>query len=182
MTSKPKQKKYLTRKPVPANASSQAHPHIDLPQHTRITSPQPPYPPVEESTSQYIIQQPATYTQLPQSYFIMDASTGMSYYPDAHTSPVARPISPPAATSPSYEFLGVPVMKSYNPLAGAKEVIIQRYSQEFQGMSSIGESMIRRLVDMDLEREGRSFEAIVWRNAPQEELAGFAERLMMGLD
>ena len=71
-------------------------------------------------------------------------------------------------------------MTSYNPLARAKEVIVQRYSQEFQGMSSIGEDMIRRLVDMDLEREGRSLEAMVWRNASQAELAGFAERLMKG--
>jgi hypothetical protein len=69
-------------------------------------------------------------------------------------------------------------MTSYNPLARAKEVIVQRYSQEFQGMSSIGEGMIRRLVDIDLEREGRSLEAMVWRNAPQEELTGFAETLM----
>jgi len=179
MTSKPKQKKHLTRKPVPANASSQAQSLIDLPRHTSNASPQPPYPPVE-FTPQYISQQPATQPQLPQSYFIMDADTGMAYYPDAQTSPVVRPISPPAATSPSYEFLGVPVMTSYNPLARAKEVIVQRYSQEFQGMSSIGEGMIRRMVDIDLEREGRSLEAMVWRNAPQEELAGFAETLMKG--
>jgi hypothetical protein len=48
--------------------------------------------------------------------------------------------------------------------------------------SSIGEGMIRRLVDVDLEREGRSLEAMVWRNASYEELAGFAERLMRGLE
>ena len=71
-------------------------------------------------------------------------------------------------------------MTSYNPLARAKEVIVQRYNQELQGMSSIGEDMIRRLVDMDLEREGRSLEAMVWRNASQAELAGFAETLMKG--
>ena len=72
-------------------------------------------------------------------------------------------------------------MTSYNPLARAKEVIVQRYSQEFQGMSSIGEGMIRRLVDMDLEREGRSLEAMVWRNASEAELAGFAESVDEGL-
>ena len=72
-------------------------------------------------------------------------------------------------------------MTSYNPLARAKEVIVQRFNQEFQGMSSIGEDMIRRLVDMDLEREGRGLEALVWRNASHEELARFSERLMGGL-
>ena len=84
--------------------------------------------------------------------------------------------------SPSYDFLGVPVVTSYNPMERGKEMIVQRYSKEFRGMSSIGEGMIRRLVDMDLEREERGLEPLVWRNASHEELAGFAERLMNGVE
>ncbi len=108
----------------------------------------------------------------------MDADTGIAYYPDAQNPPVARPISPPAATSLSYEFLGLPVVTSYNTLERVKELIFQRYSQEFQEISSIGEGTIRRLVDTDLEIEGRSLEALMWRNASEQELAAFAEKLV----
>ncbi|PMD18143.1 hypothetical protein NA56DRAFT_707187 [Hyaloscypha hepaticicola] len=182
MTSKPKQKRPIARKPLPANASPQAHSLIDPPKSTPKASLQQPSPPAQHSAQQYLYQRPDTQAQLSQSYFIMDADKGIPYYPDAQTSPLARPISPPAALSPSYEFLGVPIVTSYNPMERAKEVIVQRYSQEFQGMSSIGEGMIMRLVDMDLEREGRGLEALVWRNASHEELARFSERLMRGLE
>jgi hypothetical protein len=108
----------------------------------------------------------------------MDPTTGMANYPTSQVISIARPISSPAAISTSYEFLGVPVVTSYNPVERAKEVIIQRYAQEFRGMTSMGEALIRKLVDVGLEREGRRFEGLVWTGAPNEELVGFAEWLM----
>jgi hypothetical protein len=99
----------------------------------------------------------------------MDPTTRMAYYSTSQTIPIARSISSPAAISASYEFLGIPVVTSYNPMEKAEEVIVQRDTQEFRGTTSMGEGLIRRLVDVDLEREGRRFEGLVWTRAPNED-------------
>ena len=57
---------------------------------------------------------------------------------------------------------------------------MQRYEQEFRGITDMGKEMIGRLVELDLEREMRRFEGLVWRGAGDEELKGFAEWLMRG--
>jgi hypothetical protein len=110
----------------------------------------------------------------------MDPITGIAYCPTSHAKLVARPVSPPSAISASYEFLGVPVAMSYNPMESAKQVLVQRYVQEFRGMTEMGERLVRRLVDSDLEGERGRFEGLVWTGAANEELVAFAEWLMKG--
>lgn len=117
--------------------------------------------------------------ELPQSYFIMDTDTGMAYYPTAQALPISKPLSPPSISA-SYDIQGVPVITSNNPADHAREVIKQRYTQEFQGMTQVGEELIRRIVDLDVERERRRFERLVWSGAADAELVGFAEWLMRG--
>ena len=60
----------------------------------------------------------------------------------------------------------------------AKEVIVQRYVQEFHGMTSVGEKLIRKLVELDLEGSMGEFERLVWGEAQKEELIAFAESMM----
>ena len=117
--------------------------------------------------------------ELPQSYFIMDTDTGMAYYPTAQAHPISRPLSPPSVFA-SYDIMGVPVITSNNPADRAKDVIKQRYVQEFQAMTQVGERLLLRLVELDIERERRRFERFVWSDAGNEELMGFAEWLMRG--
>lgn len=144
-----------------------------------------PIVPPKTPKSERNLQLPAPHVILPpsqplQPYFVMDPETGVACLPSAQAAPVVRPISPPATSSTSYEFLGVPVITSYNPQGKAKEMIAQRYAQEFRGMSSMGEALIRKMVDIDLGRERRRFEGLVWRRARDEELVEFAEWLMRG--
>jgi len=111
----------------------------------------------------------------------MDTDTGMAYYPTAEAHPISRPLSPPSVSA-SFELLGVPVVRSNNLADRAREVIMQRYEQEFRGITDMGKEMIGRLVELDLEREMRRFEGLVWRGAGDEELKGFADWLMRGED
>lgn len=67
-----------------------------------------------------------------------------------------------------------------NPIQRAKEVVVQRYAQEFRGMTAVGSGLIRRMVDTNLESERAWFENLVWRGAGDEELVAFAGRLMGG--
>ncbi|KAN0122012.1 hypothetical protein V8E51_000338 [Hyaloscypha variabilis] len=145
-------------------------PRLSIPQAAPYSEhrDQPPAP--------VIIVPPA---ELPHSYFIMDTDTGMACYPTVETHPISRPLYPPTVSS-SFDLLGVPVITSSNPADRAKGVIMQRYEQEFRGMIDMGKEMIGRLVELDLERERRRFEGLVWRGAGDEELKGFAEWLMRG--
>jgi hypothetical protein len=47
-------------------------------------------------------------------------------------------------------------------------------------MASLGQVLIRRLVDTDLEGNGGWFKGMAWRVAGNEELVEFAERFMGG--
>jgi hypothetical protein len=138
----------------------------------------PSVPPHGQYVQQHVQQLGIPQTQLPKSYFVVDSTTGLAYLPT--TQPKPRPISPPAAISTSYEFLGVPVVTSSNTMDRAKEAIVRRYGEEFRGMTNMGEGLIRRLVDLDLEREKRIFEGLVWRGAGHDEFVGFAEWLIRG--
>jgi hypothetical protein len=138
----------------------------------------PSVPPHGQYVQQHAQQLGIPQTQLPKSYFVVDSTTGLAYLPT--TQPKPRPISPPAAISTSYEFLGVPVVTSSNTMDRAKEAIVRRYGEEFRGMTNMGEGLIRRLVDLDLEREKGIFEGLVWRGAGHDEFVGFAEWLIRG--
>ena len=138
----------------------------------------PPVPPHGQYVQQHVHQLGISQTQLPQSYFVMDSTTGLAYLPTA--LPIPRPFSPPAAISTSYEILGVPVVTSSNMMDREKEAIVKRYREEFRGMTNMGERFIRRLVDLDLEREKKTFEGLVWRGAGHDEFVGFAEWLISG--
>ena len=138
----------------------------------------PPVLPHGQYVQQHVHQLGISQTQLPQSYFVMDSTTGLAYLPTAQ--PIPRPFSPPAAISTSYEILGVPVVTSSNMMDREKEAIVKRYREEFRGMTNMGERLIRRLVDLDLEREKKTFEGLVWRGAGHDEFVGFAEWLISG--
>ncbi|KAE9381959.1 hypothetical protein N431DRAFT_440764 [Stipitochalara longipes BDJ] len=125
----------------------------ELEGNTPYPSTAPALPP---PASQQWTQPPAPIIIIPPpdlpSYFIMDTDTGMAYYSTAQSLPIARPLSPPSISA-SYDILGVPVITSYNPADRAKDVILWRYAQECHGMTVIEEEMIKRLMELDLERE-----------------------------
>lgn len=69
-------------------------------------------------------------------------------------------------------------MTQETPMQKAKEIVVQRYAQEFRGMTSMGERLIRSLVELDLEGRTGEFERLVLGGAEDEELVAFAERMM----
>lgn len=145
----------------------------------------PPYPgspAPEPSFETAIIYRPASQPcPVPHAYFFLDTNTGIAYLPLGPQS-LPTPVPPPGAIYKHYDFWGVPILSDFNPLQKARDVIVQRYAQEFRGISNLGVGMIRRLVDLDLEREQNLFMTLVWRNVGDDDLVIFAEKLMKGED
>lgn len=145
----------------PLYALTSPHPPATL---SRLQQPRQPY--AHPDGFQQVQQQ--------ESFLSVDPSTGTTFSPATEYLPSKAPV----IESLSYDFHGVPVMIHSNPMHRAKEIIVQRYAQEFRGMTGIGEGLIRRLVDADLESERAWFEKLVQRGGGNEELVAFAERMM----
>jgi hypothetical protein len=58
---------------------------------------------------------------------------------------------------------------------------VQRYEQVLRNMMSVGEGLISRLADADLECDRTRYVEMAWRGAGDEELVGFAERMSRGV-
>lgn len=146
-----------------------------------------------------------------QAYFIVDPTTGgplniqnMQFphppplvfatpvlpYPTASGPPIQMPPPPPQYTPiqpegielNQYDFMGVPVSTQSAPMNRVKEVLVRRYMREFQRpITRAGERLVRRMVDMDIDKDRQWLEAVVWRGANEEELLLYAEMKLAAL-
>lgn len=116
---------------------------------------------------------PVTPVQVPPT--VPAASTGFPLPTNNTVLPTGHPNYPTA-----FFDLGKPNLSFTALRARAIEVIVYRYLLEFKDASTLGNMIIRRIVEENIEQDKERFEALVKGGMKDEQWLAYAEEMMLG--